>query len=93
MNSRRYFFRQLASGLVAAAAPGLFLPKLIKPGWKVRPQPDSITDPQTGLTLRYQPLNFSAYEMRRQPWLNASILSKIAIDCYGISLGKTSRDT
>lgn len=36
--NRRYFFRQLASGLVAAAAPSLFLPKLIKPGWKARPK-------------------------------------------------------
>jgi len=31
---RRYFFKALASGLVAATAPGLFLPKLIKPAWK-----------------------------------------------------------
>jgi hypothetical protein len=34
MNSRRYFFRQLASGLAVAVAPDLFLPKLIKPVWK-----------------------------------------------------------
>jgi len=33
--NRRYFLRTLASGLVAAAAPSLFLPKLVKPGWKV----------------------------------------------------------
>jgi hypothetical protein len=32
--NRRYFFRSLASGLVAATAPQLFLPKLIKPAWK-----------------------------------------------------------
>ena len=35
--NRRFFFRQLASGLVAAAAPSLFLPKLIKPRWKRGP--------------------------------------------------------
>ncbi len=32
--NRRYFFRTLASGLAIAAAPDLFLPKLIKPVWK-----------------------------------------------------------
>jgi hypothetical protein len=32
--NRRYFFQALASGLVAASSPGLFLPKLIKPAWK-----------------------------------------------------------
>lgn len=31
--NRRYFFSKLASGLVAAVAPGLFIPKLIKPQW------------------------------------------------------------
>jgi len=31
---RRYFFKALASGLVAAVSPELFLPKLIKPAWK-----------------------------------------------------------
>lgn len=36
--NRRYFFKQLASGLVAAAAPALFLPKLIKPQWKAPPK-------------------------------------------------------
>lgn len=35
--NRRYFFQQLASGLIAAAAPALFIPKLIKPGWKSVP--------------------------------------------------------
>lgn len=34
--NRRYFFKQLASGLVAATAPGLFLPKAIKPEWKAK---------------------------------------------------------
>ena len=38
---RRYFFKALASGLVAATAPGLFLPKLIKPAWKV-PEVDEV---------------------------------------------------
>lgn len=32
--NRRYFFKSLASGLVAAATPTLFLPKLIKPVWR-----------------------------------------------------------
>jgi hypothetical protein len=32
--NRRYFFQQLASGLIAATAPMLFLPKIIRPGWK-----------------------------------------------------------
>jgi hypothetical protein len=31
--NRRYFFEKLASGLIAASAPTLFLPKLIKPQW------------------------------------------------------------
>ncbi len=35
--NRRYFFRTLASGLAIAAAPDLFLPKLIKPVWKPAP--------------------------------------------------------
>jgi len=40
---RRRFFSQLASGLLVAAAPQLFLPKLIKPAWKevrLTPQED-----------------------------------------------------
>ncbi len=47
---RRYFLSKLASGLVAAAAPGLFIPKLIKPQWsKVpwsgpRPEPVVVKD-------------------------------------------------
>lgn len=32
--NRRYFFKGLASGLVAACSPGLFLPKIIKPVWR-----------------------------------------------------------
>lgn len=31
---RRYFFKALASGLVAVTSPELFLPKLVKPQWK-----------------------------------------------------------
>jgi hypothetical protein len=31
---RRQFFRQLASGLIVASAPALFLPKIVKPKWK-----------------------------------------------------------
>lgn len=35
MSTRRSFFKQLASGLIAVAAPTLFLPKLIEiPKWK-----------------------------------------------------------
>ena len=38
---RRHFFKHLASGLVVAAAPELFLPKLVKPSWRIsRPRPD-----------------------------------------------------
>lgn len=33
MTNRRRFFTQLASGLIVAAAPSLFLPKIIKPAW------------------------------------------------------------
>ena len=33
MNNRRHFFRQLSSGLVVAAAPQVFMPKLTKPTW------------------------------------------------------------
>lgn len=40
--NRRYFFSQLASGLIAAAAPALFLPKLIKPTWSTVPVSDLI---------------------------------------------------
>ena len=36
MNSRDFFTR-LASGLFVSAAPGPFLPKLIKPAWKALP--------------------------------------------------------
>lgn len=32
--NRRNFFRSLASGLIVAAAPQIFLPKLVKPVWK-----------------------------------------------------------
>jgi len=39
MNNRRFFFKQLACGLVAAVSPGLFLPKLIKPVWKLPVHP------------------------------------------------------
>ncbi len=34
MTDRRSFFKQLASGVIAASSAGLFLPKLIKPAWK-----------------------------------------------------------
>ena len=37
--NRRNFFTQLASGIVVAAAPAVFLPKLIKPAWKVPKNP------------------------------------------------------
>lgn len=36
--NRRYFFHQLASGLIAASVPSLFLPKLVRPRWKARPE-------------------------------------------------------
>jgi hypothetical protein len=39
--NRRYFFRQLASGILAATAPALFLPKLTKPGWSKVPIDDA----------------------------------------------------
>jgi hypothetical protein len=48
---RRYFFQQLASGLIAAAAPALFLPKLVKPQWRA-PKP------------KYKALGFRCYEIR-----------------------------
>lgn len=35
--NRRSFFNRLTSGLFAASAPALFLPKLIKPAWKTFP--------------------------------------------------------
>lgn len=47
--NRRHFFHQLASGLIAASAPSLFLPKLIKPAWKVR--------------LKYQYCGFLSYDI------------------------------
>lgn len=34
--NRRHFFTRLASGLLVAAAPDLFIPKLIAPRWKRR---------------------------------------------------------
>jgi hypothetical protein len=38
---RRYFFKQLASGLAAAiAGPAIFTPKLIKPAWKPLVKPE-----------------------------------------------------
>src|SRR6266576_7100987 len=37
--NRRNFFQRVASGLFVAAAPTLFLPKLIKPQWKALPDP------------------------------------------------------
>jgi len=33
--NRRSFFTQLASGLVVASAPSIWVPKLIKPKWKL----------------------------------------------------------
>jgi len=45
--NRRYFLKTLASGLVAATAPNLFLPKLIKPAWKV-PCTPPLTDEAVG---------------------------------------------
>lgn len=32
--NRRNFFTRLASGLFVASAPTLFLPKIVKPGWR-----------------------------------------------------------
>lgn len=46
--NRRKFFKQLASGLLVASAPSIFVPKLIKPVWKVpvhRINPDWIDAP------------------------------------------------
>lgn len=37
--NRRYFFKALSSGLVAATSAELFLPKLVKPSWKALRQP------------------------------------------------------
>lgn len=34
--NRRHFFQKLASGILVAAAPNLFIPKLIAPRWKQR---------------------------------------------------------
>lgn len=36
--NRRFFFANLAAAIVPIAAPGLFLPKLIKPSWKPLPR-------------------------------------------------------
>ena len=80
MNSRRYFFRQLASGLVAASSPGLFLPKLIKPGWKA-PRP------------RYQACEFTCYEIRKPEkfQLDGMELSAAAwLAAYGERFWKTA---
>lgn len=40
---RRSFFQQLASGLVVLAAPRLFIPRLIKPAWKLPYRPKGRT--------------------------------------------------
>lgn len=63
--NRRYFFQQLASGLVAAAAPTLFLPRLVKPKWKALREP-------------YQALSWSVYFIDLPMQIDGAIIEEAA---------------
>ena len=67
---RRYFFKQLASGLIAAVAPTLFLPKLVKPQWK-----RAVIDSQT---LSARELSWSIYLIDLPMKIDGAVIEEAA---------------